>query len=448
MITISEITLFDYFLFSAYSVIIVLIAFFFRSSIKSPRKKYLIPFVLYKIVMSLAFVLVHVYYYKGGDTFLYFQGGNFFANLIKVNPFESIKFFYSETSNYINLPSVKGYYVLQHLNSVDSIFMAKLSAFFCLFGFNEFLTSSMLFTLFCSIGTWLIFDVFSKLYPSATIYFAIGTLFFPTLAIWSSGMLKDPITLMAIGLIFYSTYKASKGKFILLSLLTISVSIYICIALKPYVLYIFIPTMLIWTQSQIRENFSSTIIKNIIKPLILIFSLIGGYLLINEISEDAGKYSIENLESVVKGFHSWHDYLATTRDQSGYTLGEVSYTPLGILSKVPEGIFVTFFRPLPFIDTRNIATWFEAIQSLSLLSISIYVVFKTGIINSIRLIYRNKDATAFIFFAVVFGFAVGFTSYNFGALSRYKIPCLPFYTAALAIVYHQGVLLKNKYLEN
>ncbi|MEX0598485.1 MAG: hypothetical protein WD512_18530, partial [Candidatus Paceibacterota bacterium] len=372
---------------------------------------------------------------------MYFQGGNFFANLIQFNPLESIKFFFSDASNYMNLPSVKGYHVLQHLKADDSIFMSKVSALFCLIGFNEFLTSSMLFTLFCSIGSWLIFVVFSKLYPSATIYFAIGTLFFPTLAIWSSGILKDPITLMAIGLIFYSTYKASNGKGIITSLLIIAFAIYICMALKPYVLYIFIPTMLIWTQSQIRANFKSSFVKNIIKPLTLLLSLLGGYLLINEISKDAGKYSIENLESVVKGFHSWHDYLASTRDQSGYTLGEISYTPIGILSKVPEGVFVTFFRPFPLFDTRNIATWFEAIQSFSLLIVSIYVILRAGFLKTVHTIYRNKDVTAFIFFALVFGFAVGFTSYNFGALSRYKIPCLPFYTAALAIIYHQGVIL-------
>lgn len=446
MLVVNEITLFDFLLFSAYSVVILIIAFLIRPLIKAPRKKHLIPFVIYKIIMSLAFVMIHVYYYKGGDTFLYFQGGNFFANLIQVNPFESIKFFYSEASNYTYLPSVKGYYVLQHLNSDDSIFMAKLSAFFCLLGFNEFLTSSMLFTLFCSIGTWLIFVVFSKLYPSSTLFFAIGTLFFPTLAIWSSGILKDPITLMAIGLIFYSTYKASKGKGIIFSLLIIALAIYICMALKPYVLYIFIPAMLIWTQSQIRENFKNSLLKNIIRPLIIILSLLGGYLLISEISKDAGKYSIENLKSVVKGFHSWHEYLSSTRDQSGYTLGEISYTPLGILSKAPEGIFVTFFRPLPFADTRNVATWFESIQSLSLLLISIYVINRVGFRRLMSLIYRNKDVTAFLFFAMVFGFAVGFTSYNFGALSRYKIPCLPFYTAALTIIYQQGKLLKSKYL--
>lgn len=448
MITVSEIALFDFLLFSAYSVVILIITFLLRPLIKSPRKKYFVPFVIYKIIMSLAFVMIHVYYYKGGDTFLYFQGGNFFANLIQSNPLESINFFFSDASNYKNLPSVKGYQILQHLKADDSIFMSKVSALFCLIGFNEFLTSSMLFTLFCSIGSWLIFVVFSKLYPSATIYFAIGTLFFPTLAIWSSGILKDPITLMSIGLIFYSTYKASKGKSIIVSLIIIAFAIYICMALKPYVLYIFIPTMLIWTQSQIRANFKSSFVKNIIKPLTFSLSLLGGYLLINEISKDAGKYSIENLESVVKGFHSWHNYLASTRDQSGYALGEISYTPLGILSKVPKGIFVTFFRPLPFFDTRNLATWFESIQSFGLLFISLYVFVRAGFGELIRLIYRNKDVAAFLFFAMAFGFAVGFTSYNFGALSRYKIPCLPFYTATLAIIFHQGVLLKRKYLEN
>ena len=32
-------------------------------------------------------------------------------------------------------------------------------------------------------------------------------------------------------------------------------------------------------------------------------------------------------------------------------------------------------------------------------------------------------------------FSVGFTSYNFGALVRYKIPCLPFYALVLAVIY-------------
>jgi hypothetical protein len=37
-------------------------------------------------------------------------------------------------------------------------------------------------------------------------------------------------------------------------------------------------------------------------------------------------------------------------------------------------------------------------------------------------------------FSVIFAFAVGFTSFNFGALARYKIPFMPFYFIALFIL--------------
>jgi hypothetical protein len=39
-----------------------------------------------------------------------------------------------------------------------------------------------------------------------------------------------------------------------------------------------------------------------------------------------------------------------------------------------------------------------------------------------------------LIFSLIFAFAVGASSGNFGALSRYKIPCLPFYGAVLAIL--------------
>jgi hypothetical protein len=37
-------------------------------------------------------------------------------------------------------------------------------------------------------------------------------------------------------------------------------------------------------------------------------------------------------------------------------------------------------------------------------------------------------------FSIIFAFSVGFTSYNFGTLVRYKIPLMPFYYIALFIL--------------
>ena len=40
-------------------------------------------------------------------------------------------------------------------------------------------------------------------------------------------------------------------------------------------------------------------------------------------------------------------------------------------------------------------------------------------------------------FSIVFAMFVGASTLNFGTLVRYKIPCLPFYTIALFLIYEK-----------
>ena len=56
---------------------------------------------------------------------------------------------------------------------------------------------------------------------------------------------------------------------------------------------------------------------------------------------------------------------------------------------------------------------------------------------------KDPNLMFFLIFSLIFAFAVGITSYNFGALSRYKIPCLPFYGAFLMILLNQSKVIAN-----
>jgi len=52
-----------------------------------------------------------------------------------------------------------------------------------------------------------------------------------------------------------------------------------------------------------------------------------------------------------------------------------------------------------------------------------------------------------LIFTLIFAFAVGISTSNFGSLVRYKIPCLPFYTAFLIILFYppkQELVLRKK----
>jgi ABC-type uncharacterized transport system permease subunit len=47
----------------------------------------------------------------------------------------------------------------------------------------------------------------------------------------------------------------------------------------------------------------------------------------------------------------------------------------------------------------------------------------------------NKMVLLCVLFSLIFSLAVGLTSGNFGTLMRYKIPMMPFYFSALAMIY-------------
>jgi len=68
---------------------------------------------------------------------------------------------------------------------------------------------------------------------------------------------------------------------------------------------------------------------------------------------------------------------------------------------------------------------------------TIRLVLKTGPIRLYALAISNPVITFTLVFSLIFAFGVGFTSYNFGALVRYKIPCMPFYLITLQLFrYH------------
>jgi hypothetical protein len=68
------------------------------------------------------------------------------------------------------------------------------------------------------------------------------------------------------------------------------------------------------------------------------------------------------------------------------------------------------------------------------LSFTLYVFFKVGLFKTVVSIIGDPVILFCLTFAIIFAFAIGFTSFNFGALARYKIPCLPFYFVAMILL--------------
>ncbi len=91
------------------------------------------------------------------------------------------------------------------------------------------------------------------------------------------------------------------------------------------------------------------------------------------------------------------------------------------------------FRPYIW-EARKIIVIPSAIEALFTLSLTTYVFFKVGVWRALLALFSDPVILFCLVFAIIFAFAVGFTSFNFGALARYKIPCLPFYYTAMILL--------------
>ena len=145
-----------------------------------------------------------------------------------------------------------------------------------------------------------------------------------------------------------------------------------------------------------------------------------------------GKASGVLLDKAIS-YQTWHGYLDAQNGGSGYSLGELDFTPIGILMKVPASINFTFFRPYLW-ESNSLVVLVAAIESLLVTLLFLWAFLKAGIFKSIKLLFSHPFIMFCLTFSLIFGFFVGFTSYNYGALVRYKTPCLPFFYVILFLL--------------
>ena len=100
----------------------------------------------------------------------------------------------------------------------------------------------------------------------------------------------------------------------------------------------------------------------------------------------------------------------------------VTVLPTGSAWRSPEGEITAFSAPL-----------MQSIVPLIFLFF-LNTIRRTGPLGFLRTIASKPELVMCFTYAIIFGFAVGFTAYNFGALVRFKIPGMPFLLVGLLIV--------------
>jgi len=433
------ITINDYLLLPVYLFVVFILAAYFRNRyypLKDPLRKYFMPAFSVKIMGAIFIGIVYQYYYKGGDTLNFWNHsaiinsslGDSFAVWLRLitssaDPYDTDVFPYTAQMLWYSSPAD---YVVPAIGAVIGVFTL-----------TTYLPTSVIFGAISFIGVWKMFVVFTKLYPRLKKQMAISFLFIPSVFFWGSGFLKDTLTFSCVGwLVHYFYLIFYENKNVVVNSLKALFFLYVIFVVKSYIVLAFLPAALLWGMGLLSYKIKDSRLIIVARYLLYGLSIaaliaVGGQMQ----TQMFGEYNVESL-----AFKSGvtRDYLlrvSQEQEGSAYNLGDIDPTLTGMIEKAPAAINVTLFRPYPWEANKPIQM-LSAAESLFFLIFTIVAIARNNPIRTFFRILGDETLQFCLIFTMVFAFAVGISTYNFGSLSRYKIPCIPFYLAFLFILYN------------
>ncbi|GAA5033454.1 hypothetical protein GCM10011506_25760 [Marivirga lumbricoides] len=414
-------------------LVLMLLAYIMREVTSDDEtKKYFYPALLLKMIGAIGVGIIYQFYYGGGDTFTYFTHG---ASHI----FDA---FQDDFSKGIKLLTANGEWdpeTYKYASRIwmyrdpNSYFIVRIVAVFGLITLNTYSSIALFFAFFSFWGLWLMYQRFYKIYPELKRHFAIAIFFIPTVFFWGSGILKDTITLGAVGFLVYAFMQIFfERKNILINSLIVLLSVYVIYSVKLYILLSLAPVLIFWFFIYRIERIPSMVVKILIAPVLLAIGLFLAYFVALKAGEDNKKYALDKIAETAQVTAYDIRYYTGKDAGSGYALGELDGTFGSMIRLAPQAVNVALFRPYIW-EVSNPLMLLSAIEALFL-----FFLFA-------RLLWRNKfsDVMASVrtpiilfclLFSIIFAFGVGISTYNFGTLSRYRIVMVPFFVMALFLL--------------
>ncbi len=410
-------------------------------------QRYFIPALTVKIIGALAVGFIYQFYYGGGDTFAFHtHGSRIIWEAFLDDPVKGLKLFFANGVH--SGDTFKYSSRIWYFRDPQTYLLIKITFLLDLFTFSTYSATAILFAVFSFTGIWAFYYTFYSKFESLHFRLTLAILFVPSVFFWGSGVLKDTLTLGCLGWMTYAFHQmVFKRNMSIVLIIIFFLTAFLTYSIKKYILLSFLPALLIWVTVGYFNKIQSTVLKVLLAPFILTICGVLGYATIQTVGKDDPRYALDNLAKTaqVTAYDIRYGWGVRLGDGSGYTLGELDGTIGSMIRLAPQAINVSLFRPYLW-EVRNPLMLLSALEALTCLLLTLWIVYKVSI-RSFLVNLLEPDVLFCMVFAIVFAFAVGISTYNFGTLARYKIPLLPFYFTGLVLLYHYGRLKRDKKLE-
>lgn len=388
--------------------------------------------LLIKFIVGLSLYWLYSNYYTNrfdADIFKFYDDSSVVFNAIfhKPSDFLQLIFSYNVDNEYffdnyfINMNNWDSRHNSTFFN--DSHTIIKLNAIIRIFSFGNYHIHTLFFCMMSVTGLFGLYKSVIHFFKGKEKILKYLLFFTPSVLFWSSGVLKEPIILLSLGLIFMSIYNLINRKKVFINLLVLILFLNCLFLIKFYVFVALIPVLIPFIFS--LTPYLKKLLFNYGLSL-LIFILIA--LSMKHISPN-----LDFIDILSKKQNSFIRMAEYNRAGSCFEIQKIESNLISVIKAVPKGIVNCFVRPLPWnISSKiQILPVVENIMILFFILLSIYHAFYH---KTIKKIASYKFLLTCIFFTLILFSIIGISTPVAGALVRYKVPALPFLMMLLLLL--------------
>lgn len=367
------------------------------------------PALLFKLVCGMALGLIYLFYYKVGDTLVYFDDGVILADIAR-----------NDLPGYfrilISAPGDAGWPALQ-MQEPRAIILVKAASFVNVLSFNNYWITSLYFSVVSFFGSWYLVHYLHRHFPRTTPAAVVAFLFLPSVVFWSAGLIKESL---AMGCLFFLT-----GIFLQIwfrekirwtNWIIVPLAVWLLWNLKYYfaaIFFLVIMTNILFRFVSNRFKIEGDAKETVIWLLLLLVPLV----VISQLHPNF--YPHRFLDVVVENYQ---EFSRLTAPEDLIEFHDLEPRASSLLLNTPWALVSGFFRPFLW-EAGNALQSIASVENFLLLFLSFTGLyhFRSAMASSHRIL-----VISLLVYITVLCIFITLSTPNFGTLSRYRVSYIPF----------------------
>lgn len=392
-------------------------------------KSYFFAALSYKILLGWSLGLLYVYYYDGGDTFVYYHDASLLAAT-----------FWQEPQLYLHaLTGERFPDGLIYLMQPRALYFARLASLVSIFSLDNYWLISLSFSIFCFLASWWLVSRLKLFFQLDNWQVFIPFIIYPSVVFWSSGILKESFSTGLIFLLIAFTLQLIYGRQglnkLVLHLLMILIASVLLWQLKYYIAAVLIPLLVLILSTAAFRKIGFTgkttfwmVLSSLLIGILVVFGV-------------AHLHDNLHPQLVLAALVKNHDLTIAASVPGNYILFKgLEANLLSFVGHFPEAVFSGLFRPLPW-EGSSLLHLLAGIENSLLLFITA-TAFLCLVNRPQSLMQQPFLWVSCAVYILTLSSMMALASPNFGSLIRYRVAYAPFWLLLMLILLDLSFLKK------